>query len=144
MKALKLAAVAILLTACAFAANGETPALDRAMFTGALTEARSMPRLHSLLVSHNGELVLEEYFNGVSRSRAANVKSVSKSIMSALIGIAIERGHIEGLDQPISDYYGDRIGDDPTGFKQRITVPTCYRCRPDSRPRVPTTSVPGF
>ncbi|MDG2375504.1 MAG: serine hydrolase, partial [Woeseiaceae bacterium] len=117
-----LSTISLLMATCVFAADGAMPALDRAMFTGALTEARSMPRLHSLLVSHNGKLVVEEYFNGLSRSRIANVKSVSKSIMSALIGIAIEQGHIEGLDQPISDYYGDRIGNDPTGFKQRITV----------------------
>ena len=111
-----------LLAIGALAADGETPRFDQAVFSGALGEAQSMPRLHSLLVSHDGEIVVEEYFNGLSQNRTANVKSVSKSIMSALIGIAIEQGHIEGLDQPISDYYGDRLADDPTGFKQRITV----------------------
>ena len=69
-----------------------------------------MPRLHSLLISHEGQLLLEEYFNGASAVRKANVKSVSKSVLSALVGIAIDQGHIEGVDQPLADFYGDSLG----------------------------------
>ena len=96
--------------------------VDDAAFNGALEVAREMPRLHSLLVSRNGELVVEEYFNGRNAARPANVKSVSKSIMSALIGIAIEQGHLAGIDQPITEWYDERLTDDPTGMKRRITV----------------------
>lgn len=110
------------LAAHGFAADGKIPPLDEALFSNAIAEANSMPRLHSLLVSHSGALVVEEYFNGRSPNRTANVKSVSKSIMSALIGIAIDQGHIDGLDQPIADYYAERITADPTGMKQTITV----------------------
>lgn len=96
--------------------------VDQSVFDNALQVASEMPRLHSLLVSHNGELVVEEYFNGRNASRAANVKSVSKSIMSALIGIAIDQGHLAGIDQPITEWYGERLTDDPTGMKRQITV----------------------
>ena len=51
--------------------------------------AAALPRLHSLLVSWRGELILERYYNGAHPTRLANVKSVSKSIISALVGIAI-------------------------------------------------------
>ena len=91
---------------------------DAAIFDNALDVAGNMPRLHSLLISHDGDLVVEEYFNGRNPWSTANVKSVSKSVMSALIGIAIDQGHIKGIDQPISDYYGDTLDDS----KGAITV----------------------
>ena len=81
-----------------------------------------MPRLKSLLVSHSGDIVVEEYLNGTRAGDTANVKSVSKTVMSALVGIAIEAGHIESVDQPITDYFGELIvaTDDPR--KRSITV----------------------
>jgi CubicO group peptidase (beta-lactamase class C family) len=71
----------------------------------ALKLARELPRLHSLLVSVNGQLVLEQYFNGARAARLANVKSVSKSIISALTGIAIARGLIPAVDTPIVSWF---------------------------------------
>ena len=100
----------------------EPDRLEASVFEGALEEARGMPRMRSLLVSHDGELVLEEYFNGQSARRPANVKSVSKSVLSALVGIAIGQGHIAGVDQPISDYFAAQLGDSPDAGKGAITV----------------------
>ena len=65
----------------------------------AVTEsAAQLPRLQSLLVSSQGRLVLERYYHGSSAGRLANVKSVSKSIISALVGVALARGAIPGVD----------------------------------------------
>lgn len=91
-------------------------------FADALEAAKRMPRLHSLLVSRNGELVVEQYFNGTNARQTANVKSVSKSWISALVGIAIDSGHIAGLDQPISDYYGELLAADDDEPKRSITI----------------------
>ena len=96
--------------------------LEASVFGDALEEARSMPRIRSLLVSHQGELVLEEYFNGQSARRPANVKSVSKSVLSALVGIAIGQGHVAGVDQSILDYFAPQLGDEPEPLKAEITV----------------------
>ena len=93
-----------------------------ALFASALDAAGQMPRLHSLLISHNGELLVEEYFNGKNGRQTANVKSVSKSWISALVGIAIERGHIPGLDQPISEYYGEQLASEDDAAKRSITI----------------------
>src|SRR5688500_8920793 len=41
--------------------------------------AATMPRLHSLLVSWRGNLLLERYYNGARATRLANIKSASKS-----------------------------------------------------------------
>ncbi len=69
--------------------------------------ANSLPRLYSLLISRDGELLVEGYFNGKGPSSIANVKSVSKSVISSLVGIAIEEGYIHGVDQPIGDFFGE-------------------------------------
>jgi len=89
-------------------------------FDTALARAADLPRLHSLLVSRGGELVVEEYFNGASPTRPANVKSVSKSVISALIGIAIDQGHLTGVDQPIADFFAEQLGSDPGKVDIRI------------------------
>ena len=78
--------------------------------------------MRSLLVSWNGDLVLERYFNGAGQSGVTNIKSVSKSVISALIGIAIEQGHINAVEQPIVDYLGDLLPPDDNILKRHISV----------------------
>jgi CubicO group peptidase (beta-lactamase class C family) len=90
-------------------------------FASAISAANDLPRLHSLLASRRGEVVLERYFNGARATRAANVKSVSKSIISALVGVAIERGMVPGPETPIRTYFPE-IAKDKDARKQRITV----------------------
>jgi CubicO group peptidase (beta-lactamase class C family) len=113
-----------LVLAAAFA--GEGHATLRQASTGdalaaAAKAAAQLPRLHSLLVSRRGELVLERYFNGARATRPANIKSASKGIISALVGIAIARGHIKSLDQPIGDYFPE-LGKDKDPRKRAITI----------------------
>jgi CubicO group peptidase (beta-lactamase class C family) len=83
--------------------------------------AGSLPRLHSLLVSRGGELVFERYYNGTRRERPANIKSASKSVISALVGIAIDRGLIPGVDTPIVTYFPE-LAEDRDPRKRAITV----------------------
>jgi CubicO group peptidase (beta-lactamase class C family) len=89
--------------------------------TGAARVAPELPRLHSLLVSWRGNLVLEHYARGVRSSRLANIKSASKSIISTLVGIAIERKLIPGVDAPIVTWFPE-LGRDPDPRKRDITI----------------------
>ncbi len=115
--------IILLLALCNTAAPAnEQVTGSAALFADALDAAEQMPRLHSLLISHKGELVLEKYFNGRKANETANVKSVSKSWISALVGIAIDRGYIEGLDQPISEYYGELLSSAEDEAKRKITI----------------------
>ena len=82
-----------------------------AALESAATSASQLPRLRSLLVSHNGAIVLERYFNGARAAQAANIKSASKSVISALVGIAVARGHIKSVDQKIGDYFPELAAD---------------------------------
>ena len=61
--------------------------------------ASELPQLRSLLVSWRGELIAEHYARGARPSGLANIKSASKSIIAALVGIAIERGLIKGVQR---------------------------------------------
>ncbi|MEX2152065.1 MAG: serine hydrolase [Gemmatimonadaceae bacterium] len=81
------------------------PALrpDTARLTLAFARARELPRLRSLIVQRKGAVVGERYYRGATRTTRANIKSASKSIISALVGIAIERGHIEGVHQTLGE-----------------------------------------
>jgi CubicO group peptidase (beta-lactamase class C family) len=84
--------------------------------------ARDVPRLHSLLVSHQGSLVLERYLNGRRATQHANVKSVSKSVISALVGIAIEQKRIPGVNEPIGRYFAEQLRAPADAAKRAITV----------------------
>lgn len=70
-----------------------------------IREGERFPDLHSLLIVRHGYLVLEEYFGGWERGRLHTLQSVSKSFTSALIGIAIEQGEIEGVDEKILGFF---------------------------------------
>ena len=75
------------------------------IFEAASQAASRLPRLRSLLVSHGGNLVFERYYNGARPARPTNIKSASKSVISALVGIAIERSFLDGPSQPISSFF---------------------------------------
>jgi CubicO group peptidase (beta-lactamase class C family) len=76
--------------------------LDSALLAQAFDSAARLPRLRSLIVARHGTVVREQYYNGATAGTHANIKSASKSIISALIGIAIAEGLLSGLDQPIA------------------------------------------
>lgn len=60
-----------------------------------------------MIVQRNGIKLYENYFNGYTADNAVHVYSVTKSIFSALIGIAIDQGHIKSVDQKILEFFPD-------------------------------------
>ena len=84
--------------------------------------AEGLPRLRSLLISQGGELRSEHYYNGARRNRTTNIKSASKSVISALVGIAVDRGLIEGADAPIGPYFKRYLTGTEAERKRAITV----------------------
>ena len=124
---MKMRAVALapVLLGAVLAARGDDPPSQPVLSStldAAAAAAKDLPRLHSLLVSHRGTLVLERYFNGARQNRVANVKSVSKSVISALVGIAIERQHIPSVRHPIGGYFADVLKPASEAAKRDITI----------------------
>jgi len=89
--------------------------------SAAARAAAELPRLHSLLVSRRGQLVLEYYAPGIRASRPANIKSAAKSVISTLVGIAIDRGLIASVRVPIVTYF-PQLRRDPDPRKQAIAI----------------------
>lgn len=99
-----------------------TDTLPLTALEAAVGAAANLPRLHSLLVSRRGEMILERYYNGKLPKRLANIKSVSKSVISAAVGIAIDRGLIASARQPIAYFFPDLLGSDDDAPKREITI----------------------
>jgi CubicO group peptidase (beta-lactamase class C family) len=61
-------------------------------------------RLASMLVLRHGKPVLEQYWNGYNKDSLHDLRSATKSITSLMVGIAIDKGMIEGVNEPISKH----------------------------------------
>lgn len=78
--------------------------------------------INSVLISQHGELTEEVYFGRMNSSRANNIKSASKSVLSIIVGIAIDRGYLEGVDQTIGEFFPDYFEANPDSDKESITI----------------------
>jgi CubicO group peptidase (beta-lactamase class C family) len=104
--------------------NGEASTggrLDAAMLADVYARAAELPRLRSLLVSQHGQLVRERYFNGARRSGRTNIKSASKSIVSALVGIAVRDGKLR-LTQRVGEFFPQYVGPPADPRARDVTV----------------------
>lgn len=84
--------------------------------------ADAFPTLLSLLIVRHGSLVFEHYYQGCRAEDSANVKSVTKSIVSALVGIALREHYVTSLDQRLIEFFPQDFpaGGDPQ--KREITL----------------------
>ncbi|WP_111642150.1 serine hydrolase domain-containing protein [Marinimicrobium alkaliphilum] len=85
-------------------------------------DAEQLTRLRSVIIAHQGEPVFERVFRGPGLSDPVNIKSLSKTVLAALVGAAIDRGLIDSVDQPVVDLLGDRVPDNATEGVEQITV----------------------
>jgi CubicO group peptidase (beta-lactamase class C family) len=81
----------------------ESQYLDSGALAAADLALAQIPSSFSLLVIRNGYLVHESYFHGSHARASNNIHSASKSILSALVGIALDRGYLKGLDQTVAE-----------------------------------------
>ncbi|RDC71591.1 class C beta-lactamase-related serine hydrolase [Rhodovulum sp. 12E13] len=86
-------------------------------FAAALELARGFDQLHCLIVAHGGETVVEEVFSGPPADRPVNVKSVSKTVVAALLGAAIDRGDVPGVRAALGEVAPGLI---PAGADPRV------------------------
>ena len=87
-----------------------------------------------MLVAHGGKLVFERYFTGSDEiygrpvgkitfdaDTLNNVKSASKSVASLAVGIALDRGLIRSIDEPIFNFFPE-LSDLRSPEKDRIRL----------------------
>ena len=86
-------------------------------FGNAADEILELDGVQGLLVARNGRLAFEGYRRGGARDRLHNLKSASKSVLSAIAGLAVAQGHLN-LQQPIDEILGIELN----GGRENITV----------------------
>jgi CubicO group peptidase (beta-lactamase class C family) len=98
-------------------------------------ERGDLPNLHAVVVARRGKLVLEHYYEGPDERWGQplwtvtfgpdvehDLRSISKSIVGLLYGIALEEGRVSGLDEPLVDQFPayEDLRSDPE--RRRMTV----------------------
>lgn len=100
----------------------EDQGLDSSVLAIAVVSAQQTGFMDCLLVVRNGYLVTEAYFNDYDAETGHNVKSVSKSFLSAMVGIALQQGHFDSLDQRIASLFFDEMTTNVDPRVHSITV----------------------
>jgi CubicO group peptidase (beta-lactamase class C family) len=77
--------------------------------------------IHSLMMVRNGSVVVDAYFYPYDGQTVHEVASVSKSVMTTLIGIAADQGRLS-LDDPMLSFFPDRTIANRDAWKESITV----------------------
>lgn len=81
-----------------------------------------VPHINSLLVVRGGDLVYEWYAANDGRAALRNVKSATKSVTSALTGIALDTGDLAGIDEPLGFILPEAFSTIDDRAKRAITV----------------------
>ncbi|HEX8326292.1 MAG TPA: serine hydrolase domain-containing protein, partial [Hymenobacter sp.] len=115
------AATADGLPTASLASMGLNPAPLQTMVQ-ALVDEQQYPGVHSVLLWHRGKLVLEEYFYGYDRDKLQQLRSASKSFVSALVGAAVQRQAIKGEQDRVLPYFKYPGYANPDPRKQDWTV----------------------
>lgn len=102
--------------------TAEEQGLDPMLVATLYHDAAELETLYSLLVVKDGFLVAEDYFNEGSLEQKALLQSAAKSIMSALVGIALDQDCLSGVDQKMIDYFPDYADQIEDPQKQQITI----------------------
>ncbi len=84
----------------------EVQGMDSAILGDMLAHVEKMGiRLHSLLVVRNGYVVLEVYYPPMGPQVRHAAASITKSVVSTLVGIAIDQGKVQSVDQKLVDFF---------------------------------------
>lgn len=91
-------------------------------FDSAEERAQSLEQLHALVVANREEILFAKAFRGPPVGQPVNVKSVSKTIVALLTGIAIDRGLVDSTDATIGSVAPELIPKDAEGGVAQITI----------------------
>jgi len=112
-------------------ASLKSQGLDSVKISNLASKIRSgkYKKVHSLLIVRNGYLLFEDYYYGNEVDKAHEIRSASKSYISALLGIAIDKGFINSLDQKMMDFFPEYQTSDLDSKKYQITIKHLLKMR---------------
>ena len=100
----------------------ENEGMDSYLLDQAFSQASNIGYVDCILVIRNGYIVGERYYNGFTKYTAHNVKSVSKSFLSAITGIALRDGHLNTLNLRTLDFFPEYVYQSIDPRKYDITI----------------------
>ena len=101
----------------------EAQGMDSELLAQMLEEiSANNTRIHSVLIVRNGYMVTEAYFHPYTRATKMHVQSITKSVIGALLGIAIEEGYIKSENQKRLSFFPDREFANPGKNKDEIRL----------------------
>ena len=100
----------------------EAQGLNSQMINMGFLAADQKPFINGIVIIRNGYLVAESYFNGNDKDDYHNIRSVSKSFLSALFGIAIRENYIPNLGVKIMEYFPEYKDDKMDDRFDQVTL----------------------
>lgn len=98
---------------------------------------KKQPNICQIVVIRNNEIVYSDCWNDYKKDDCTHIMSATKSVISLLIGIAIDKGQIKSVDDKVLDYFpdykvkrGEKTIYDVT-IKHLLTMRTPYKCKGD-------------
>jgi CubicO group peptidase (beta-lactamase class C family) len=101
-----------------------TPALasPEADLRAALDRAQALEPLETVVIAQDGRIIAERGYRGHKTTAPTSIMSASKSIIAALVGIAIDKGLLEGPDQKIAPLLADQLPANADPLLKTVTV----------------------
>lgn len=82
----------------------------------------TLPNTHSVLISKKGKIIYENYFDGYNQNIPHDMRSASKSISSAIVGIAKDKSLFESVDQSIFEFLPQEYQIYKDSLKSKIDI----------------------
>jgi len=100
----------------------EAQGMDSRALENAYQKAASMDFMLTLVIIKNGYLIGEQYFRALEKENAMCIASASKSFLNALVGIALEKGYLNSVDQRMIGFFPEYDIPDLDSRKREITI----------------------
>ena len=100
----------------------EEQGLDPNLVAELYYHAAEMETLYGLLIVKNGYLIAEDYFNEGGVEQLSGRQSMTKSITSALAGVALDQGCLSSVDQAMMEFFPELADDITDPRKEQITI----------------------
>ena len=100
----------------------EEQGMNSQLLTQAISQGGNLGFVDCILVIRNGYIVAENYYNSYDKDTPHDVRSISKSFLSALTGIALRDGQLQSLDLKMLDFFPEYIYQSIDPRKYDITI----------------------
>lgn len=79
-------------------------------------------RINSIIIVRDGKLLYERYYNNASRDDTHNPRSVGKTFVAPILGLALRNGYLDSLDQRLGEFYDLQAYPNYSVKKESVTL----------------------